>query len=50
MSGGAVKLRAMEPEDADFIYEIENDQDVWRAGMRAFPSSPETPCGGAFPG
>lgn len=34
-----VKLRAVEPEDADFLYEIENDAEAWRYGDTVAPLS-----------
>jgi len=34
-----VRLRAMEPEDLDFIYGIENDTDVWDIGATNVPYS-----------
>ena len=34
-----VYLRAMEPEDLDFLYKIENDNDVWDIGVTNVPYS-----------
>lgn len=34
-----VRLRAMELEDLDFLYEIENDEDVWNVGVTNVPYS-----------
>jgi len=34
-----IRLRAMEPEDLDFLYEIENDKDVWDVGATNVPYS-----------
>lgn len=34
-----VRLRAMEPEDLDFIYGIENDAEVWDVGSTNVPYS-----------
>lgn len=34
-----VRLRAMEPEDLDALYRIENDRDVWDAGENNVPYS-----------
>ena len=35
----AVKLRAMEPEDLDILYAIENDQQLWAVGVTNVPYS-----------
>jgi len=34
-----VKLRAMEPEDLDTLYSIENDQQLWTVGVTSVPYS-----------
>ena len=34
-----VKLRAIEPEDLDLLYQIENDSSVWGVGMTNVPYS-----------
>ena len=34
-----VKLRAMEPEDLDLLYAIENDQTLWAVGVTSVPYS-----------
>ena len=34
-----VFLRAMEPEDLDLLYEIENDQSLWKVGVTNVPYS-----------
>ena len=34
-----VKLRAMEPEDLDFLYNMENDHEVWNVGNTNVPYS-----------
>ncbi len=34
-----VRLRAMEPEDLDFLYSIENDDDLWEVGITNAPYS-----------
>ena len=34
-----VHLRAMEPEDLDFLYEVENDQRIWNVGLTNVPYS-----------
>lgn len=39
MSIGKVVLRAMEPEDLDFLYAMENDRGVWSVGNTSVPYS-----------
>ena len=34
-----VKLRAMEPEDLDLLYQIENDSSIWHVGTNNVPYS-----------
>lgn len=34
-----VRLRAMEPEDLDFLYGIENDERIWNVGVTNVPYS-----------
>lgn len=34
-----VRLRAMEPEDLDFLYEMENDERIWNVGLTNVPYS-----------
>ena len=34
-----IKLRAIEPEDIDFLYTIENDSDLWDVGVSNMPYS-----------
>lgn len=34
-----VKLRAMEPEDLDLLYSVENDQQLWAVGVTSVPYS-----------
>lgn len=34
-----VKLRALEPEDLDTLYRIENDNDLWNVGVTNVPHS-----------
>ena len=34
-----VKLRAMEPEDLDFLYTVENDRSLWNVGTTNVPYS-----------
>ena len=37
-----LRLRAIEPEDLDFLYRIENDQRLWRVGVTNVPYSKYT--------
>ncbi len=37
--GDVVQLRALEPEDLDFIYQLENDPGVWRVSETTTPYS-----------
>ena len=39
MKTSEVKLRAMEPEDLDLLYQIENDQVLWDVGITNVPYS-----------
>lgn len=39
LKGEHIYLRALEPEDLDFIYEIENDQSVWEISSTITPYS-----------
>ena len=32
-------LRALEPEDLDFLYEMENDESLWEVGSTNVPYS-----------
>ena len=34
-----IHLRAIEPEDLDFLYEIENDPSIWNVGTPTAPYS-----------
>jgi len=34
-----IRLRAMEPEDLDFLYEMENDESLWEVGCTNVPYS-----------
>ncbi len=34
-----IYLRALEPEDLDFLYQIENDTDIWQHGSNKTPLS-----------
>lgn len=38
-TGQEVRLRAMEPEDIDAIYSIENDRDIWEVSSTNVPYS-----------
>ena len=33
----AVRLRAIEPEDLDLLYTIENDTSLWNVGVTSVP-------------
>ena len=35
----AIRLRAIEPEDLDLLYEIENNQELWSVGVTNVPYS-----------
>lgn len=39
MISHGLRLRAMEPEDLDFLYGIENDPEVWNVGNASVPYS-----------
>ena len=39
MNEPIVKLRAMEPEDLDVLYQIENDASIWHVGTNNVPYS-----------
>lgn len=39
LTGNTISLRALEPEDLDFIYEIENDETVWEMSNTQTPYS-----------
>jgi diamine N-acetyltransferase len=34
-----IRLRAMEPEDLELLYQIENDREVWNVGVTNVPYS-----------
>ena len=36
---GALRLRAVEPEDLEFLYRIENDEELWEVGITNVPFS-----------
>ncbi len=39
LKGNSVNLRALEPEDLEFVYAIENDPDFWHLGNTITPLS-----------
>jgi diamine N-acetyltransferase len=39
VSGEQIFLRALEPEDLDFLYQAENDSTIWQAGLLQQPIS-----------
>ena len=39
LKGNKIKLRAVEPEDLDLMYLIENDTELWRMGQTTVPFS-----------
>lgn len=39
LSGDHIQLRALEPEDLDFIYEIENNPEIWEISGTTSPFS-----------
>lgn len=39
MQGEKVRLRAVEPEDLEFLYRIENDEETWEVSARREPYS-----------
>ena len=39
MKEATVRLRAIEPEDVDFIYDMENDVSIWGTGQNNVPYS-----------
>lgn len=39
LKGETVFLRALEPEDLDFIYEVENDEEIWEVSSTQTPYS-----------
>ena len=41
-SSVSVTLRAIEPEDLDLLYQIENDQQLWQVGATNVPYSRDT--------
>jgi len=39
LKGQTIYLRALEPEDLDFIHEVENDEEIWEASNTQTPYS-----------
>ena len=39
LKGETIFLRALEPEDLDFIYEVENDESIWEVSSTQTPYS-----------
>ena len=39
MQNGSIRLRAMEPEDLELLYHIENDYEIWGVGITNVPYS-----------
>ena len=39
LKGETIYLRALEPEDLDFIYEVENDESIWQVSNTQTPYS-----------
>jgi diamine N-acetyltransferase len=39
LENGSIKLRALEPEDLDFLYRMENDTNLWKYGSTMTPFS-----------
>ena len=39
LTGTSIYLRALEPEDLDFIYQIENDESIWEVSNTQTPYS-----------
>lgn len=39
LKGNTIHLRALEPEDLEFIYDIENDEDIWEVSTTQTPYS-----------
>ena len=37
MEDKKIRLRALEPEDLDFLYEMENDESLWGMGCTNVP-------------
>lgn len=39
LKGSNIELRALEPDDLEFIYKIENDEDIWEVSTTQTPYS-----------
>lgn len=39
LKGNSIYLRALEPEDLEFVYEVENDEDIWNVSNTQTPYS-----------
>ncbi|ATA90668.1 GNAT family N-acetyltransferase [Capnocytophaga stomatis] len=39
LEGEKIKLRALEPEDVDFLYELENQESLWEVSQTQIPFS-----------
>lgn len=39
LNGATIALRALEPEDLDYLYEVENDSDIWELSSTQTPYS-----------
>ncbi|RYD89791.1 MAG: GNAT family N-acetyltransferase, partial [Sphingobacteriales bacterium] len=39
LTGTTLYLRALEPDDLDFIYRLENDEDIWQVSNTQTPYS-----------
>lgn len=39
LQGNKIYLRALEPEDLDFIYSVENDEEIWHVSQTQTPYS-----------
>ncbi len=39
LKGEKVYLRALEPEDLDFLFEVENNEDFWEVSATSAPFS-----------
>ena len=39
LKGNKISLRALEPEDLEFVYAIENDENIWEVSNTQTPYS-----------
>lgn len=39
LTGATLKLRALEPEDLEFVFKVENDEDMWEVSTTQTPYS-----------